>query len=116
MSGKVAKIDGAPNAVQDFLDSMRVRATETGYYDLVVRSPGDVFTLRPYEIGVRNLETQRPVLDEETGQPKMRLLSVEEQFSFWMEQVPYSMPETLSGCQEVVNRAVADLVGAGTRK
>lgn len=72
---------------------------------------GDVFELKPYFITVTNPKTSKPEFDE-NGRPKMRLLSIEEQFSpQTMQRVDDDEPESYSTAQEAINRQHDELLG-----
>lgn len=71
---------------------MQVRATQKGYYGVVLREPGQVFKLRPYTVDV--------AVDEKDKSGKVigskivkREVSCEEQFTdVWMEKVSDDRP------------------------
>ena len=71
---------------------------------------GDVFELKDYYITLTDPTTTRPLLDKETGQPKMRLLTAEEQFNpAKMQRVPDDTPESFSTAQDAINAATAGM-------
>jgi hypothetical protein len=94
---------------------IKVRVLEgcIGEYEYARRRSGDVFTLKPREITVVDPATRKPVI--ENGQPKMRILTAEEQFSDrWMERVEDEYEETATGAQEALNQAT-DAINEGRR-
>lgn len=88
---------------------LRVRAILPGYYDHIRRRLGDIFTLRPYQITVVDPLTRKPALDD-NFKPKMRTLTVKEQFSGnWMEPVADDEEETLTSAQAALDDAQREI-------
>lgn len=91
---------------------IKVRATAMGEYEYARRRPGDVFTLKPRYITVVDPVTRKPVV--ENGNPKMRLLTADEQFSErWMERIDRG-EETITTAQDALNQAT-DEINEGRR-
>jgi hypothetical protein len=117
-SGEQPIEDKAPeasnNTVIEAPEEIRVRATKLGWYDLKRRRVGDIFTLRPVEVSVRQFDERTKisrVMRNEDGSPQMRTVSAEQQFSFnWMERVSNEYAETRPiGAQEALKHTTDEL-------
>lgn len=94
--------------------TIKVRATAMGEYEYARRREGDVFTLKPRMVTVVETTKGHPRFGEpkrdEHGQPLMRLLTAEEQFSpRWMERVDESEPEVITPAQAALDKAQAEI-------
>lgn len=90
---------------------MKVRATRLGYYEHIRRREGDVFTLVPRDVTIVDVKSQKIVL--ENGKPKMRHLTVEDQFSVnWMERVDEATPERITPAQAALSKVNNELLEA----
>lgn len=91
---------------------MKVMATSRGDYGLKLRERGDVFVLVAQESPIVDgfdSVTREPIfqLDPATGEPRVRRISAEAQFSeAWMERVSDDMPESATSGQEALNREI----------
>lgn len=93
--------------------TIRVRATQTGYYDDARRRPGDVFDLHP-RTGMFTVleedENGKPLLTDSIPPSRVtreeeRTLSAEEQFSKkWMEKVDKHTPTRTTTGNQVIKQ------------
>lgn len=110
-------------------ETIKVRATQVGFYGDVRRRIGDVFTLYP-----RTGTFSEVVIDEKTGKPLLdtaqlvpcqvtkeveKTLTAAEQFApKWMERVADNTPERASSAQEKLqeehDRVLRDKMTGGT--
>jgi hypothetical protein len=89
-------------------ETIRVRATQMGYYEHVRRRTGDVFTLIPRKGTFTELvldKDDEPKLNKQgfalTCEVDDKVLTAEEQFSpAWMEKVDPRTPERTTGPQQ----------------
>lgn len=83
---------------------MKVRATRDGYYDDILRRPGDVFTIDA---------TPKKVVEEKTTKTKDEKGNKPAAFSEkWMEEVPANTPEQTTSHNEVLRRQHDEEVAA----
>jgi hypothetical protein len=117
------KRDGAAGATKDAAAgaTIKVRATQVGFYGDVRRRIGDVFLLYPRHGVFTELE-----LDEKTGKPLLddadlvkhrvtkeveKTLTAEEQFNpKWMEKVAADTPERASTARDVIQQEHDDVL------
>ncbi len=81
---------------------VRVKSDKIGEYEYARRRSGDVFTLKPRFVTEVDPKTAA-VLLEKDGNPRMVLLTAEEQFSpKWMKRVDSSEPEVITSSPQAL--------------